>query len=155
MPSLYRFVLCLVAGAVVACGSPRKSQSPDLPAEAQARAFADRADELFDAGRLEDGLALATRALVVRLAHYGVERPEPARSFVQLGDMRRRIGQVDWARQCYVRALELSVPHERTHAPLVRDAATRLAAIYRERGDSRTADRLIRRYAADQGGAAP
>lgn len=141
--------------ALSSCASAPRPAEPELPAEARAQKLAARAEREFVAGRREEGLTLATRALVVRLAHYGVERPEPALSFVQLGDMRRRVGQLDWARQSYVRALELALPHERTHRAIVRLAATRLAALHRSRGDAATADRLLRRFAPDQGGAAP
>jgi hypothetical protein len=141
--------------ALSSCASPPPATEPERHPEARAQDLAARANEEFEAGRREHGITLATRALVVRLAHYGVERPEPALSFVQLGDMRRRLGQLDWARQSYVRALELALPHERTHRAIVRLAATRLAALYRARGDAATADRLLRRFAPDQGGAAP
>jgi hypothetical protein len=134
-----------VALALAACAA---QPAPEVPiAERSAQRFAAEAERRFDAGKHEQGLALATRALVVRLAHYGVEHPEPALSFVQLGDMRRRLGQLDWARQSFVRALELAAPHERTHPEIVRLAATRLAALYRERGDEKTAERLLRRFA--------
>lgn len=137
------------------CSTRAPADDASSAVDARAAALAERAEHEFSAGRIEDGLAVATRALVVRLAHYGVESPQPAESFVQLGDMRRRLGQTDWARQCYRRALELAAPHERTHPRLVRIAATRLAAIYEERGDRATAERLRRRYASAQGGAAP
>ncbi len=136
----------VLALALAACASPGPARTPPDP-ELRARALSAKATSTFEAGQHEEGLTLATRALVVRLAHYGVERPEPARSFVQLGDMRRRLGQLGWARQSYRRALELAAPHERSHPELVRLAATRLAALYRRQGDSKTADRLLERYA--------
>lgn len=136
---------------VSACSSNAKSTPPD--AEIRAREYSAEAARRFEAGRRQEGVQLATRALVVRLAHYGVERPEPALSFIQLGDMRWKLEQLDWARQCYVRALELSVPHERTHPEITRAAATRLAALHESRGDSKTAARLLSRFAPQ--GAAP
>jgi Tfp pilus assembly protein PilF len=134
-----------LALALAGCAAPREPAAPPA-AELSAQRFAAEAARRFDAGEHEQGLALATRALVVRLAHYGVEEPEPALSFVQLGDMRQRLGQPDWARQSYIRALELAAPHEHTHPSIVRLAATRLAALYRQRGDVTTADRLLRRF---------
>jgi hypothetical protein len=147
-----------VAGVLIAlagCCTERPAADPELPPEARARELAAHGQREFDAGHREEGITLATRALVVRLAHYGVERPEPALSFVQLGDMRRRLGQLGWARQSYVRALQLSVPHEKTHRAIVRLAATRLAALYRAQGDAAAAERLLQRFAPPQGGAAP
>jgi hypothetical protein len=139
--------LARFAGAwAIVCAACAPRAQPELPrAEVSARQYASEAQARFDAGRREEGIRLATRALVTRLAHYGVEQPEPARSFVQLGDMRWRLGQLEWARQCYVRALELSLPHERTHPELVRSAKSRLAAL----------DRVLKRSARSQGGAAP
>jgi hypothetical protein len=158
LPLRRRLTLALLVGSLLvlpACAGRSQPEQPEVEPEARARRLAESAQREFDAGRRQDGITLATRALVVRLAHYGVEKPEPALSFVQLGDMRRRLGQLGWARQSYIRALELSVPHEKTHPAIVRLAATRLALLYRAQGDARTAERLLRRFAPAQGGAAP
>jgi cytochrome c-type biogenesis protein CcmH/NrfG len=92
---------------------------------------------------------MATRALVERLSYYGVERPEPARSFVQLGDMRRALGQLGWAEQSYRRAIELAWPHRDRHRTLASHAVERLALLYDETGRSDRA-RALRKRAATQ-----
>jgi hypothetical protein len=68
---------------------------------------ATRAQRSFDAGDEQRGLELATRALVMRIARHGIDHRETARSFLQLGDMRRTLGQRAWARQSYRRGLEV------------------------------------------------
>jgi hypothetical protein len=141
-------VFALLALALLSCGSSSaQSVRQDAFVEARAKAFASDAQRQFSAGRTEQGMTLATRALLVRLAHFGPERPEPARSFVQLGDLRWRLGQRGWAEQWYTRALEITVPHAGTHPSLVRLAATRLAAARRARGDTEAARRLLERWA--------
>ena len=138
----------LAALLVLSCGSSAAQRAQqDALVEARAKAFASDAQRQFSAGRTEQGVTLATRALLVRLAHYGTERPEPARSFVQLGDLRWKLGQHGWAEQWYTRALEITVPHAETHPSLVRLAATRLAAARRARGDAEAARRLLERWA--------
>jgi tetratricopeptide (TPR) repeat protein len=107
-----------------------------------------RAQALFEAGRQREGVQMATRALVERLAYYGVERPEPARSFVQLGDMRRALGQLGWAEQSYRRAIELAWPHRDTHRTLASHAVERLAALYEHMGRRDRARALRKRTEA-------
>ena len=119
----YRATL-FVGAALVACGS----RAPGVPEPDRVRAedYAERGQRRFDAGDHEGGLRLATRALVVRLAACGYECPEVAYSFVQLGDMRRVVGQEAWARQSYRRALEVLEPHASTQGEWIRATRERL-----------------------------
>src|SRR5688572_5304923 len=111
-----RRVLTLLALVLLSCGSSAAQRvRQDALVDARAKAFASDGERELSAGRTEQGVTLATRALLVRLAHYGTERPEPARSFVQLGDLRWKLGQREWAEQWYTRALEITVPHAETH----------------------------------------
>lgn len=113
-----------LACAVAACAA----SVPHVPPRDEARAakLAARADRAFAAGQREQALALATHALVVRLAACDGECPEVARSFVQLGDLRCRLGQKAWAAQSYRHAIDML---ERTGTESARRRArARLAA---------------------------
>lgn len=102
------FSLCF---ACAAAPPPRVSEP-----EALARTDSAAASEARERGDLEAALALATRALVRRLARCGFECPAPAYSFVQLGDLRLHQGHPEWAAQSYWRALSILEPHAATHA---------------------------------------
>jgi hypothetical protein len=119
-----RRVCTFLFGLGLAC-APAPPRVPDAD-EARAEAYARRADERFDAGARQEGFELATRALVVRLAACGYDCPEVGVSFVQLGDLRLRNGQAAWAAQSYRKALEVLLPHEKSHAKWIRAAAERL-----------------------------
>ena len=123
--SVEGFVASLVVLAS-ACSAvtPRVAE----PERSRAEAYADRGQAAFDAGDHEAGLRLATRALVVRLAACGYECPDSAYSFIQLGDMRRALGQRAWAEQCYRRALEVLGPHDKTHADWISAVRRRVDA---------------------------
>jgi len=82
------------------------SQAPK-PRAPSADEVAMRAQRSFDAGEEQLGIELATRALVMRIARHGIDHRETARSFLQLGDMRRSLGQHAWARQSYRRGIEV------------------------------------------------
>lgn len=95
---------------------------------AQSAEYSRRAEVSFAAGEREAAFRLATRALVARLAACGFECPEVAESFVQLGDLRQRNGQPEWATQSYRRALEILEPHAGTHRAWIDATRARLAS---------------------------
>lgn len=116
---------CLVAlYAALGCAAP-PARVPEAD-RARAEAYARRGEECFDHGDRERGLALATRALVVRLAACAYDCPDVAYSFVQLGDMRYLRGELGHAAQSYRRALEVLAPHAETQADWIRATITRL-----------------------------
>ncbi len=82
---------------------------PHVPPRDEARAadLAARAGRASAAGERERAIALATHALLVRLAACDGECPEVARSFVQLGDLRCAEGRTAWAAQSYRHAIEI------------------------------------------------
>jgi hypothetical protein len=98
------------------------------PQASEARRFAAAADAAYDSGEQQRGLALATRALLLRLGACQPPCPEAAESFIQLGDMRRRQGQLGWAAQSYRRALSIAEPHGEHANMLTRAARDRLMA---------------------------
>lgn len=100
----WQALVAATIGGAVGCAPAGK---PTEPARPSAEDYAARAAEAEAQGELEMALTLATRALVLRLARFGPHHPDVARSFLQLGDLRRRKGQLPWARQSYVRALEV------------------------------------------------
>ncbi len=99
--------------ALVGFGCAGSASPPAVEAsEERARDWSVRATQAETRGDLAQALALATRALVARLAECGFGCPEPAYSFVQLGDLRRKNGQHAWAAQSYHRALTILRAHE-------------------------------------------
>lgn len=90
---------------------------------ARAEAYAARARV---ATGLPEALHFATRALVVRIAACGFECPDPAYSFVQLGDLRLLNHQPEHAAQSYARAIAILVPHRATHRAWIDSAQLRL-----------------------------
>lgn len=122
----------LTFGLAVVVGGCGASQKPDRAASADE--VAARAQRSFEAGDSQLGIELATRALVLRIARHGIEHRESARSFLQLGDMRYALGQRGWARQSYVRGLEVLAAD--------RSCADRLAECFREK---QSLERSLRR----------
>lgn len=114
----------LVVSAAVACAPAEQPSDATTAADR----YASDADAAFQAGDSQAALALATRALVVRQAELGPDHPEVARSFLQLGDMRRALGQRSWAAQSYRKAIEILEPHAESHAELLSAARARLEA---------------------------
>jgi len=106
------------------------------PDELRARDYARRADATFRDGHAREGLSLATRALVVRIAACGFECPEVGMSFVQLGDFHLANGEFEWAAQCYRKALEVLAPHEASHGAWLAAARQRLADVSCSSGGS-------------------
>jgi len=98
-----RFSTAAVVLALSSCAGSQTQQARAPSADE----VATRAQRRFDAGDEQRGLELATRALVMRIALHGIDHRESARSFLQLGDMRRTLGQHAWARQSYRRGLEV------------------------------------------------
>ena len=78
-------------------------------------------------GDLPSAIHFATGALVVRIAACGYECPEPAYSFVQLGDLRLQNRQPEHAAQSYARAREILEPHSATHREWIDAVEVRLA----------------------------
>ncbi len=112
------------------------SATPHVPQPDRSRAddYEQRGAEAFGNGEHARGLQLATAALVVRLASCGYDCAEVGHSFVQLGDMRYRLGQLGWAAQSYKKALEVLEPHAGTEAEWIAATRTRLLrACARER----------------------
>ena len=101
--SFTRLCSAVVLLALASCAGAQTQQAKAPSADEVAM----RAQRSFDAGDKQRGLELATRALVMRIARHGIDHRETARSFLQLGDMRRTLGQRAWARQSYRRGLEV------------------------------------------------
>jgi hypothetical protein len=101
--SLTRFSSAVLLLALESCAGAQKQQAKTPSADEVAA----RAQRSFDAGDEQRGIEQATRALVMRIARHGIDHRETARSFLQLGDMRRTLGQRAWARQSYRRGLEV------------------------------------------------
>lgn len=120
--------------ALLCCSCAAPSAAPRIPTAQAERAerYAAEADAQARGGRLEDALSLATRALVVRIAACGLECPEVGLSFIQLGDLRRRKGQLGWAAQSYRRASESLSAHGDTHGSALERARARLHSVCRE-----------------------
>jgi hypothetical protein len=116
-----------IAVVLVACVQPQPPPSVPVDVERQAAEYTRRADEHFAAGEREVAIGLATRALLLRLAACGFDCPEPAASFLQLGDLRQANGQPAWAVQLYARALEILEPHTSTHGAWIAALEERLA----------------------------
>lgn len=105
--------LVVLATSWGCAATPSPSVPPDV--ERRAQHYAAAANDLFSRGERKLAFELATRALVVRLAACGVACPEPAASFLQIGDLRLENGQPDWAAQAYSRGLEILAPFRATH----------------------------------------
>ena len=112
-----RVLACLLLGGCAAV--PRVGQAD----RARAEAYAARARV---ATGLPEALHFATRALVVRIAACGFECPDPAYSFVQLGDLRLLNHQPEHAAQSYARAVAILLPHRATHRAWIESARLRL-----------------------------
>lgn len=125
--ALLRVLLAVLA--LTACGGePRRARLPD-DVRARSAEYSRLAAASFAAGEREAAFRLATRALVARIAACGLDCPEVAESFVQLGDLRQRNGQREWAAQSYRRALEILEPHATTHRAWIDATRARLESV--------------------------
>lgn len=116
-------VIALSLG-LAACGA--RNGASEEP-RSRALRFEERSRALARSGDLSSALHFATGALVVRIAACGYECPEPAYSFVQLGDLRLRNGQPEHAAQSYARAREVLAQHRATHREWIDAVEARLA----------------------------
>lgn len=147
-------MLCLGFGRITAQQPPPHAPHSQSPAENQVKLLAEaqtldrRVGELYGAGKFDEAIHLAQRALAIREKALGPEHPDTATSLSSLGGLYLTTGRYAEAEPLFLRALAISEKIFGPQHPNTAVSLNNLARLYRHRGRQTEAELLLKRALA-------